>query len=271
MKINVSKYILEAIMVLVTLLFIVPLWMVVVNSVKSISDVAEFGMWFPNKFHFENYIRVFAEAHALRGLINGTIISSANVIISVVISSMASYYISRSGRKLSGILYGSFVLGIIVPSAVIPTFLVLKYMDLFNTYLGLILVYVAGAIPFSIFLYTGYIKTVPRGLDEAALIDGSSTLYMFFKIIFPLLKPVTVTIGIFNFLGVWNDVTYQLYFASPNKWTMSMLVFKFFNSLYNEWNVVFADIVVTLLPMYIIYVLGQKYIISGMTAGALKA
>ncbi|RCX18864.1 carbohydrate ABC transporter membrane protein 2 (CUT1 family) [Anaerobacterium chartisolvens] len=271
MKKSVGNYILEIVMIFIAILFTVPLWMVLVNSVKSITEVAEFGIWLPKQFHFENYVRVFAEAKAVRGLLNGIILSFSTVIISVVFASMASFYISRSRKKIAGILYVIFVLGIIVPSAVIPTYLVLNFMGMINTYHGLILVNAAGVIPFSVFLYCGYISTVPRGLDEAAVIDGCSGFHMFFKIIFPLLKPVTVTIGIFNFLGVWNDVTNQLYFASPDKWTMPMTVYSFYGTLYNEWNVIFADIVVTLVPLFIIYILGQKYIISGMTAGAIKA
>lgn len=271
MKQKLLKYLLEVIILVVVVICMIPLWMVFVNSVKSIPDVAEFGIWFPKILHFENYIRVFTEAHAVRGLLNGLFLSSTTVIISVVFTSMAAFYISRSNRKLSRSLYAIFVLGIIIPSAVIPTYLVLSFMKMINTYYGLILVYVTGAIPFSVFLYSGYIKSVPRGLDEAAVIDGCSGLHMFFKIVFPLLKPVTVTIGIFNFLGVWNDVTGLLYFASPDKWSMPMTVYSFYGILYNEWNVIFADIIVTLIPLFIIYIIGQKYIISGMTAGAIKA
>lgn len=271
MKKKISLLTIELVMIVITILFIIPIWMVLVNSFKTNIELINFSLALPKHLLIENYIRVFTQGNGLKALTNGVILSTTSVAIGVILSSMAAFYIARTKKRFALIMYSTFVIGLIVPGATIPTYLILKILHMTNTYHGLILVYATGALSFNIFLYTGFIKTVPKGLDEAAAMDGCKGYRLFFTIIFPLLKPTTATIVIFNFLGVWNDVSTQLYFASPDMWTMPMTVYSFFGRLYNEWNVIFADIIVTLIPLIVLYGACQKYIVSGMTAGAIKS
>ena len=130
--------------------------------------------------------------------------------------------------------------------------------------------FITYCIPVSIFLYTGFMKSIPEEIDEAAIMDGCRGPQLFFRVIFPLLKSVTVTVFVINFMGIWNDVNTQLFFASGDKWTMPMTVYRFYGIYLSDWNLVFADVVVTVLPVFIVYMFAQNQMVEGMTAGAVK-
>src|SRR5690606_37439513 len=134
-----------------------------------------------------------------------------------------------------------FITGLIVPVAFIPTYLVLNKLELLNTYSGLILVSATFGLPMSVFLYACFIRTIPAELDEAGIIDGCKPLTLFFRIIFPLLKPVTMTLLIFNFVGSWNDIQVPLFFANGDKWALPLTVYTFYGSYMQSWNLIFAD------------------------------
>ncbi|MBZ0295266.1 MAG: carbohydrate ABC transporter permease, partial [Anaerolineae bacterium] len=139
------------------------------------------------------------------------------------------------------------------------------------TKVGIIILYTTTQIPFSIFLIYGFIDSVPRELDEAAIIDGCGPLQLFFRIILPLLTPVLVTAGILNFLGVWNDFLLPLYFLNNSAhWPMTLAVYNFFGQYQADWNLVSADILLTILPVIAIYLVGQRFILSGLSSGAVK-
>jgi raffinose/stachyose/melibiose transport system permease protein len=160
--------------------------------------------------------------------------------------------------------------GIVLPGAIIPTFFLLQRLNLINTYTGVIVVLLSMTMPVSVFLYTGFMKSVPKELDEAGIIDGCGKLRLFFVIILPLLRPATITVMIFNFMGVWNDVTTQLYFSNADKWTMPMMVYRFQGMYSSQWNLIFADLILTSIPVVLVYIIGQKYMVSGLTTGAVK-
>lgn len=257
--------------ILIAMIFIIPLWMVFINSFQDKKSAAIFSISLPKEWHFENYLQVFEEGSVARAFMNGLIVSVFSVIIIIVVSALAAFVIARSSKKWSNIVYYIFLCGLIVPVAFIPTYLVLNKLQLINTYLGLILVSATYGIPMSIFLFVGFIKTVPRELDEAAILDGCSPIKMQFTIIAPLLKPVTVTILIFNFVGSWNGIQVPLYFANSDKWGLPLTVYNFYGAHVSSWNLIFADIIITVAPLLLIYILLQKHIISGMTAGAVKS
>jgi raffinose/stachyose/melibiose transport system permease protein len=178
--------------------------------------------------------------------------------------------IARRKERVTNACYYLFVLGLIVPIAFIPTYLVLNTLHLLGTYAGLILIFSTYGLPISVFLYAGFIKTIPSQLDEAAILDGCGPIRLFFQMIFPLLKPVTVSLFIFNFVGAWNDVMIPLFFSNSDKWALPLTVYNFYGTYQQSWNLIFADIIITVFPLLIIYIFGQKYIVSGMTAGAVK-
>lgn len=257
-------------MLLASFFFILPAWMVFINSFKTEKEASFFGLGLPSAWQWANYAKVFEEANVLRAMYNGFGLSAVIGILALICSSMASFAIARIDNRRTSLAYYTFLSGIVLPGAIIPTFFLLSKMNLINTYSGVVLVLLSMTMPVSVFLYTGFLKTVPRELDEAAIIDGCGKLRLFFSVIFPLLRPATITIVIFNFMGVWNDVTTQLYFTNADKWTMPMMVYRFQGMYSSQWHLVFADLILTSIPVLCVYVIGQKYMVSGMTAGSVK-
>jgi raffinose/stachyose/melibiose transport system permease protein len=267
---RVKKFIFELVVVLFSFIYIIPAWMVFVNSLKPRLEANKFGLGLPSVFMFQNYIKVFMEGDIARSFINGVFIATTSVACVIIISSMAAFYISRSKTKTAVWSYYYFISGLLIPVALIPSYIILLLLKLNNTYEGLIFMFVTYCLPVSIFLYTGFIKTISGEIDEASIIDGCGTIRMFFQIIFPLLKPATITVLVINFVGVWNDITTQLYFASSDKWTMPMTVYKFYGMYLSDWNLVFADVIITIIPVLLVYIFAQKFLVTGMMAGAVK-
>ena len=161
--------------------------------------------------------------------------------------------------------------GLMIPPAVVPTIWVLRSIGLFKTLVGLILVEVAISIPFTTMLYRGYMATIPREIDEAAIIDGCNTWQLFYRIIFPLLQPVTATVIVLSAIIIFNDFTHPLYFLPGAKNITVQLTLYNFMSMYNtQWNLLFADVVIISLPPLIMFILFNNRIIGGMSAGSIK-
>jgi raffinose/stachyose/melibiose transport system permease protein len=185
--------------------------------------------------------------------------------------SVLSYLLVRRNTKGCGLLYRFITFGIITPFAALPTIQLLKILQIYGTLFSLCLVYTALFTPFTVMMFSSFIKTIPRELDEAAVIDGLTGFGLFFRVIFPLLKPVLGTTGVLNFMWVWNELQIPLYLTnSSSKWTLPLSVYNFYGQFSRNWNLVCADVVLVSLPVVIVYICAQRFIISGMTAGAVK-
>lgn len=262
----------KLIMFLISLIYIIPIWMVLINSVKAPADANMMGIGLPadHILHFENYLQVIREGGIIQAFLNGLIEATGSVLIIIIVASMAALVIARSSSKLTNGVFMLFIMGLIVPVAYIPTFLVLDRLQLLNTYLGLILIFATYGLPQAIFLYVQFIKTIPRELDEAAILDGCTTIQLYKRVIFPLVKPITATTFILSFVGAWNDVMIPMFFVNGNKWALPLTVYNFYGGYLKEWNLVFADIIITISPLILMYLVAQKQIVEGMTAGAVK-
>lgn len=269
---KVAKIIPKLIMFLFSLAYIAPIWMVFINSIKNKADANMMGITLPedNVLHLSNYIKVIEHGGIYRSFFNGVIEATLSVAVIILVASSCAFILARCKGKIYNIVFYTFIMGLIIPVAFIPTYLVLNTLHMINTYAGLILIFTTYGLPSSIFLYTGFIKTIPKELDEAAFLDGCGCFKTYFTIILPLLKPVTVTIFILSFIGAWNDTQIPLFFASGDHWALPLTVYNFYGAFEKSWNLVFADVIITILPLLIIYMIGQKYIVSGMTAGAVK-
>lgn len=262
---------LGALLWVMSLTILIPLAMIILNSFKNVPESAVMSLAPPTEWHPENYIDVLKDEKLVRSFFNSVILCVGSGGITVVVSSLAAFVLSRNRSRRNRWLYIIFLLGLVAPINYITTVKVLQFLHLINTMPGAILLYVAQYTPFTIFLYYGFISSVPRTLDEAAVIDGCGSIRLFFSIIFPLLKPVTMTAVVINFLNCWNDFIVPLYFLnSSKKWGMIMLMYNYFSTYVSSWNLVCAVMIVNILPILALYIFGQKYLISGMTAGAVK-
>ena len=256
---------------IVSLIVLVPLVVIFISSFKTKAESYTLTLDLPKKWMFENYSVVIERGKLLGSFINSFTYASVSTLIIVFLSTLAAFVLARNKNKRNKIIYYFLVLGIAMPVNYISLMKVLQFTHLINTRLGIVLIYAAFALPISVFISYGFIDTIPRELDEAAIIDGCSPSSLYFKIIFPLLKPIIATLFVLNFMSTWNDFTMAIYFLNDSsQWPMTLAVYNFFGQYSTQWNLVCADIVLTCIPVLIVFILGQKYIVSGMTSGSVK-
>lgn len=270
-KEKIQKIMLTAAMSLLSLFVIIPLCIMLLGSVKNPAEAQQFNLNLPTTWHFDNYLYVLQKGGIGRAMVNSMIITISVSAIVLTSGSLCAFVVSRRSSKYMRFVYSLFLLGMISPLQIITTFALLKVLNLMGTYVGVIMIETAIQLPWTIFTLSGFIKGVPRDLDEAAFIDGAKPARMFFQIILPLLKPILATALVSTAMGAWNEFMIPLYFFNASsKWTMPLTVYNFFGQYASNWNYVFADLVLTALPITILYLACQKYVISGATAGAVK-
>lgn len=270
-----GKIIAELFAILLTvILFIIPFYFILINSFKNSREASKMNLQWPNAFQIlENYREVIqAQDYMLiRAFFNSAFITVASIIILVFVCAMAGFIMQRRKSKPLTIVHFLFLAGLMIPPAVVPTIWVLNGIGMFKTMVGLILIEVAINIPFAIILYSGFVATIPREIDEAALVDGAGSLNFFFRMILPLLKPVTSTIIVLTSVNVFNDFVNPLYFLPGAENATAQLTLYNFMSLYNtSYNLLFADVVLLTVPPLILFLIFNKRIVAGMTAGAVK-
>lgn len=249
----------------------IPLLIILFNSLKTQGEAVSMSFSLPEKPMFVNYAEVMEQVDIGRAFFNSVVISVCTMLIATAGAALTSFVLVRRRSKLHRFLYYFFLTGLVAPLNMVPAILVLQKLHLMDSLLGLILLYSALVTPFSVFLYYGFINSVPRELDEAAIIDGCSASGLFWKVIFPLLKPVTVTVLILNFMNAWNDFITPFYVMnSSEKLPMTTMVYSFFGQFQRSWHYVSVIMIMIIVPIIIVYAVGQKYIIAGMTAGAVK-
>lgn len=270
-KYTIGTFCIELFLWLISLVFWLPFAMVVFNSLKTSLEASVMKLTLPNSLQWSNFTVVIEQGKLAPAFLNSLLISISTVVLSVLLAAMGSFVIARNQSKLNKVIYSYIMIGMVAPISIIPTVKVLQSLHIMNTFHGLILLLTGIAIPFSMLLIKGFVITVPKELDESALMDGCNPLKMFFFIIFPILKPIVVTLAILSFTSVWNEFTMPLYFLnSSDKWPLTLAVFNFFGRYNRDWNLVCADILLTMLPIIVVFLTGQRYIISGMSAGAVK-
>lgn len=255
----------------ISILVFIPLIIILLNSFKTKGDAISMRLALPKEWVFTNYAEVVEQVNIVGVFMNSLIVSVSTVIIATVSSALCAYVLVRRKTKFHKGVYFFFLLGLVAPLNMVPAILVLQKFSLMDTRLGLIFLYSALVIPFSMFLFYGFIGTVPKEIDEAAIIDGCNCNSLFWKVVFPLLKPVTVTVIILNFMNAWNDFITPFYVMNTSsKMPLTTMVYSFFGQFQRSWNLVCVMMVMILVPIIIVYAFGQKYIIAGMTAGAVK-
>ncbi len=251
---------------------LIPLLLIVFNSLKDKKAAASMDLSLPAlPIRWDNFATVVEKGKLATSFGNSLLYSAGAVILCVFFAAAAAYVLSRNQTRLNNFLYMFLVLGITLPINYVALTKVLQFLHLNNTAVGIILLYTAMQLPFMTFLIHGFVAKVPVDLDEAAVIDGCGPIRLFFLVVFPLLKPAVATASVLTFLNTWNEFVSPLYFLNrTEQWPMTLSVYNFFGMYFKDWNLVCADILLTSLPVLIVYLLGQRYIVSGMTAGAVK-
>ncbi len=256
----------------ISIISLVPILLILFNSFKTSLDASDMNLSLPDfPIQVINYAVVIEEGKLLQSFINSCIYTFGSVFLCCIFSALAAYVLSRNRTRFTKLIYLFIVLGITMPINYVALVKVMIFLNLNNTRLGIVLLYTAMQIPFSVFLIHGFIAKIPVELDEAGIIDGCGPIRLFTTIIFPLLKPAIATVVVLTFLNNWNEFVSPLYFlSSSTRWPMTLSVYNFFGMYFKDWNLVCADIIMTSIPVILIYLIGQKYIVSGMTAGAVK-
>ena len=271
LKKSVGNIVVNIITIIISLIILIPILVLFLNSFKTQGESNKMSLSLPSKWMFENYKTVIEQGKLVSSFFNSLLYATVSVSIIIVVVSAAAFVIARNRKGINNFIYYFIISGIAIPINNVALMKVMQSLHLVNTRIGIILIYAAINIPLSLFLSYGFISTIPREIDEAAVIDGCGPIKLFIKIILPLLKPITSTLFVLNFMAVWNDFTMPLYYLNNSqKWPMTLAVYNFFGAFENSWNLVSADIIVTLLPVLFVFILGQKYIVGGVAAGSVK-
>jgi raffinose/stachyose/melibiose transport system permease protein len=260
-------------MIAVAVVFFLPFYLLIGISLKSLAGAYVSPLSFPTHLHFENYSQAWSSgqngglAHAME---NSAIITIGSLIGLIVLGALAAYALARRTSKLSTGMYLMIVLGIVVPIqlAILPLYSAMRNLHLLGSYLGMILLYTGLFMPLSVFLYTGFIRAMPKEFEEAAEIDGAGFFRMFTRVILPLLRPVTATVALLTGLAVWNDFFVSLIFLSgSNHVTVPVELYSSAEQNIQQWNVVFAGVVIAIAPVLILFIFAQRFFVRGFGGG----
>lgn len=254
--------------------FLVPFAFILLTAVKDRQQSALLDFSWPNPFLFvENLVAVFQAKDYLliTAFINSFILTVASVSICVVLAAMVGWVLSRRQTRWTPLVNFLVLAGLIVPPAVVPTIWVMQGLGIFKTLYGLILVEVAYSLSFAILLFRAFVSTIPRDLDEAAVIDGAGPLRLFFHVAFPLLRGVIVTVVVIQSIVIFNDFTNPLYFLpGEQNATVQLTLYNFQGQFSTHWNLLFMDILLITIPPLIMYIFFNRKIVEGLTSGSVK-
>jgi raffinose/stachyose/melibiose transport system permease protein len=259
---------------LFSVVFLLPFAFILLTAVKTQQASALLNFSWPTSWHFlQNLQDVLAARDYILivAFINSTILTVASVTVVVVLAAMAAFVLQRRKSRWNTVINLVILSGLVLPPSVVPTIWVLQKLGLFKTMPGLILVEIAYALAFCVLLFQAFIASIPRELDEAATIDGAGPLSLFFRVVFPLLRPIIVTIVVVQSVFVWNDFANPLYFLPGDEnATVQLTLFNFSGQITNSYNLLFMDILLVTVPPLVMFMFFQRQIVSGMTTGAVK-
>ncbi|WP_295693822.1 carbohydrate ABC transporter permease [Lapillicoccus sp.] len=252
----------------------IPLWLAVITSAKSRSEANLPDLTLPSAWHLaDNYAQAFSQGRILWGLFGSLLVMLPAVIGVLIFGSLASWVLARRSGRLTAALYGAGISGVVLPPAVITIVLLLRQMGLASTPQGMIFVYMGMYMSVVIFFITGFVRTIPVELEEAARMDGAGPFMIFVRIILPLLRPVIATATILVCLYIWNDVFYSFFVlggGAVSTLPLNLYAVASSNLYQNNWNLIFAYVIMMSLPLLVVFVVAQRRIISGITGGAVK-
>ncbi len=267
---NINR-IIFIVLAILAVIVMVPVVMMVLGSFKTQAEASQFNLALPTEFHPENYLYVLKKGKILNGYKNSLLITIPAAFFSIIFGALAGIVLSRRQTKLTESIYYYFIFGLTITLQTASTFALFKVLNIYGTFFSIICLFVAIRLPFTVMTFSSFVKSVPRDIDEAAIIDGCSFLQMVFRVLLPVMKPILVTNIVVSAIDIWNNFMIPLFFfGSSKKWTVSLTIYNFFGQYSREWQYVFGALTLTILPMLILFLFLQKYIVEGMVAGAVK-
>jgi raffinose/stachyose/melibiose transport system permease protein len=258
----------------VGVVFVVPFLFIFVTAMKTRTEAALLRLSWPSEWQAVDNVREVVETRdrlLLLAMKNSLIITVTSVALLVLLASMVGYVLQRRNDRVARVANVFLLAGLIVPPAVVPTIYVLQEVNLFKTLWGLVLIEVAYLLPFAVLLFRAFVATIPRELDEAAMIDGCSGLRLFLTVIFPLLRPVVITVIVTSSVIIYNDFQNPLYFLpGRDNATVQLTLYNFQGQFNTEWNLLFMDVLLITVPPLLMFLSFNRKIVAGLTAGAIR-
>ncbi len=254
--------------------FVIPFIFIMMTASKTRQEAGQFEFSLPTQFQlFENIrdVITFGNNRMLLALWNSALLTVVSVTLIVLLAAMVAFVMQRRGDRVANRVSSIMLAGLIIPPAVVPTIFLLQWLGIYKTIFGLIMVEVAFTLPFATLVLRAFMGSIPREIDESAIIDGASPMRVFVSIILPLLKPAIITVIILSAIAIYNDFTGPLYFLpGQQNVTAQLTLYSFISQFNSQWNLLFADVlVITILPL-IVFLFFQRQIVAGFTAGAVK-
>ncbi|MCI5699639.1 MAG: carbohydrate ABC transporter permease [Lachnospiraceae bacterium] len=269
----IKTWILSVTAFTVGIVLVSPLYLVFVNSVKPVREIYLSPLGLPKEISWDNFGRVMEQINFGQALKNSLFFAVFGVAGLLVICSMAAYRLVRHRTRVNKFVYLLLVSSILVPfqTVMIPLIKIMASIGLYNTRLGVLLAYYGYGIPFAVFLFSGFLNSIPREIEDAALIDGGSPLQVYRCIILPLLKPICVTVAVLDVLWIYNDFLLPFVLISDNELrTLPLVMYTFFTAYERPWDLAMASLTMVLTPAIIMFVILQKQITGGIVSGAVK-
>ena len=270
---NIFLAVILCFMVIYCIIIFYPLFNMVTSSLKTTREIFQNPFGLPKDLQLNNYKVVWVDRGFARYFLNSIIVTGVAMICVIIIGSMASFGVSRYKYKLRTWIYMLFLSGIMLPlkAAIIPLFILIKRLNLMDSHLSIILIFIAMGLPSTVFILSGFMKTVPMELEYAAKIDGCNDWMIYRRIVMPITKSAIALVTIYNAVPIWNDFFFPLVFIQTNKLkTVPLGLTGFFSQYSTNWSLLFTGLSIAILPMLFLYISMSKYFIRGMTAGAIK-
>lgn len=263
----------EVVLLLGALVFLVPFYFLIVNSLKSFGEILTDAAGWPAAFQWSNYAEAWNKTSFPKAFGNSLLVTVASNLLLVLMCSMAAYRMARKPTRYNRFLYAAFVAAMVIPfqAIMIPLVKVSSLYGIMNSIWGLVICYLGFGAPLTVFMLHGFVNSVPVDIEEAGRVDGCSPYGTFFRIILPLMQPIAVTVIILNTLWIWNDYLMpSLILQKPELYTIPIETFAFFGQYTKQWNLALPALVLGIMPVVIFFLAMQKYIIEGIAQGSVK-
>ncbi len=261
-------------LIVIGIIFVVPFIFIILTASKPRQEAALFQFTPPSQWQLlENFSEVlaFGNYRMLLALWNSAIITVGSVTLVVLFSALVAFVLQRRSDRMANIVSSFMLAGLVLPPSVVPTIFLLQWLGLYKTLFGMILINVSLGMAFAILILRAFVATIPKEIDEAAVMDGASPMRVFFSIVLPLLRPAIVTVIVTSSVGIYNDFVGPLYFLpGAQNVTAQLTLFSFMSQFNSQWNLLFANVIVITIPPLIMFIFFQRQIVSGMTSGAVK-